>query len=232
MKYKCLIVDDELHARELIRMHLSKLVDFEIVEECKTALEANKVLKQHQIDLLFLDIEMPVLKGNEFVKTLKNPPKIIFTTAYRDYAVQAFDLEVFDYLVKPITFERFYQTIQKFLNLKATITTLDRLPKKDYLLVSYDKKKIKLKFNTIEYVESFKDYLNIHTSNYGSITVKRSLISLLEDLPEGFIRIHRSFIINTLFIFSFNNSFIQIKDKELPIGDSYKKETLKFLNKL
>lgn len=233
MKYKCLIVDDEIHARELVKIHLSKLPNFEIAGECKTAIEASKYLKELKIDLLFLDIEMPVLKGNDFVKTLRNPPKIVFTTAYRDYAVQAFDLDVFDYLVKPITFERFYKTIQKFLDLKKGIANAEpqKNTTKSYILVSFDKKKVKLEFSDIEYIESLKDYLKIHTLNFGVITIKQSLVSFLKELPTCFIRIHRSFIINTSFIFSFNKNFIQINDKELPIGDSYKEDALDYLSK-
>lgn len=234
MQYKCLIVDDELHARKLISIHLSKLSNFEVVGECETAIEVSEYLKTHKIDLLFLDIEMPVLKGNDFVRTLVTPPKIVFTTAYRDYAVQAFDLDVFDYLVKPITFERFYKTIQKFLNMetKQAIVTTEKAVTKNYILVSFEKKKVKLRFEDIEYIESLKDYLNIHILKSGLITTKQSLVSFLEELPSNFIRIHRSFVINTSFIFSFNKSFIQINEKELPIGDTYKTKVLEYLDKL
>ena len=115
MKYRCLVVDDESLARELIETHLAQLDDFIVVASCASALEAHKALQTEQIDLLFLDIEMPVLRGTDFLKTLRTKPKVIFTTAYREYAVEGFDLNAIDYLLKPITFERFFQSIEKFM---------------------------------------------------------------------------------------------------------------------
>ena len=137
MTYKCLIVDDEKLARELLENHLSQLSEFEIVDSCKNAIEARKILQNKKIDLLFLDIEMPILKGTDFFKSLINKPQVIFTTAYRDYALDGFELNAIDYLLKPITFERFFKATEKFLNQKKreieNSTKTELKENKDYI---------------------------------------------------------------------------------------------------
>ncbi|WP_400076140.1 LytR/AlgR family response regulator transcription factor [Winogradskyella sp. R77965] len=163
--YKCLIIDDEELARELIETHLAQLDGFELIASCTSAIEASTILQQQTIDLLFLDIEMPVLKGIEFFKNLIQKPKVIFTTAYRDYALDGFELNAVDYLLKPITFGRFFKAIEKFLNSEnetIEVTLKDKnVIDKDFIYIRKDRKQIKIKFEDILYVESLKDYIKI-----------------------------------------------------------------------
>ena len=167
--YKCLIVDDEELARELIETHLTQLDGFELVASCASAIEASTILQQQTIDLLFLDIEMPVLKGTEFFKNLIQKPKVIFTTAYRDYALDGFELNAVDYLLKPITFGRFFKAIEKFLdseNATPIITSKnDNVINNDFIFIRKDRKQIKIKFEDVLYIESLKDYVKIHLLN-------------------------------------------------------------------
>jgi len=221
MTYNCLIVDDELHARELIRMHVSQLPEFNIVGECESALEASSILRENKVDILFLDIEMPVLKGNELLKSLSNPPKVVFTTAHRNYAIEAFDLNVLDYLLKPITFSRFYKTIEKFrASLPANSEEVDSI-----IHIKKDRKVFKLDLSNVIYVESIKDYIRIHQSNADSITIKQTLTSFYELLNQDFLRIHRSFIINTKYLTAFSKVEVELGEHRFPIGLSYRKDT-------
>lgn len=230
MKYKCLIVDDEELARELIESHLSQLDEFELVASCESALEAQKILRNETVDLLFLDIEMPVLKGTDFLKGLSNTPKVIFTTAYRDYAIEGFELNAMDYLLKPIVFERFFKAIEKFLNsFKSSDPDQNTSDQKDHLYIKNNRKNIKINFNEILYIESIKDYVRIHLQNE-EVTFKSGITAFHERLNESFLRIHRSFIVNTSKITAFTKNDVEIKDKELPIGDMYKQEVLKKLH--
>ncbi|MEL6561150.1 MAG: response regulator, partial [Bacteroidota bacterium] len=177
MKYNCIIVDDEDLARELLEAYLSQLKDFHLVASCASALEASDVLTAHQIDLIFLDIEMPVLKGTDFFKNLVHQPKVIFTTAYRDYAVDGFDLNAVDYLLKPIVFERFFKATQKFKshfpaqNTEVKKPVTDDTDRKDYVFVGKNMKQVKVHLDDVCYIESLKDYVKIHLKN-DSLTVK------------------------------------------------------------
>ena len=236
-KVKCLIVDDEPLALQLIQAHIERLPQLEIVAACQNALEAFELLKKEQIDLVFLDIQMPVLTGIEFVKSLQHPPSIIFTTAYREYAVESYELEVVDYLLKPITFTRFFKAINKYLNQnqapQAPITTTQANPvveaqEDTFLYVNANKKRIKISFKDVEYIESLKDYIRIHQTN-GSITTKEKISEFEQKLPAYFLRIHRSFIVNTQKITAYTAHDVEIQEKEIPIGGSYKKEVFEKL---
>lgn len=231
MIYKCLVVDDEDLARELIETHLSQLDNFEVVASCASAIEAHKVLQNEMIDLLFLDIEMPVLKGTDFFKNLTVKPKVIFTTAYRDYAIEGFELSAIDYLLKPIVFERFFMAIEKFLeNVKpATLMAKEVITKDAYIYVHSNKKNIKVLLNDVNYIESIKDYIRIHLTDSSTIIVKHGITAFEKKLSTSFLRAHRSYIINKQKITAFTKHDIEIGSIEIPIGDFYKTNVLKQL---
>lgn len=217
---KCLIIDDEPIARRIIRKHLSCFPAFEIIAECESALQALQLLNSNTIDLIFLDIQMPGINGIDFIKTLTKAPKVIFTTAYRDYAVTAFDLNVVDYLLKPISIERFALAINKFLeqNNKTCISK----NKAEYILLKADRKHYKILLKDIMYLESMGDYIDVYTKNK-KIRTKERISNLECNLPQNdFTRIHRSFIVSNSNIEAIGSGFVEIMGESLPIGRNYK----------
>lgn len=234
MVYKCLIIDDEELARELIETHLSQLDGFELVASCASAIEASTILQQQTIDLLFLDIEMPVLTGTEFFKNLIQKPSVIFTTAYRDYALDGFELNAIDYLLKPITFGRFFKGIEKFLESKNTTTEVilkdNDVVNKNFIYIRNDRKQVKIKFDDILYIESLKDYVKIHLLEKNYVT-KYSISEFQKQLDSRFIRVHRSYIINQNKISAYTKHDIEISNIEIPIGDNYKDNVFSTLAK-
>lgn len=222
MKYRCLIVDDEELARELIATYVEQLENFQIVGACANAIDARQMLQEDAIDLLFLDIEMPLLKGTEFLKALSHPPKVIFTTAYRDYAVEGFNLNAIDYLVKPIEFDRFYQAIDKFLSWKSPSGEVSN---ETFLFVKHNKKNIRIELDELLYVESLRDYILLHCTDR-KIKVKLSLSQFEKELDHRFLRIHRSFIVNSSKITAFTKQDVEIGQIEIPIGQYYKEAVL------
>jgi len=235
MAFKCVLIDDEPLALQVLTQHLKQIDDFELLATFQNPLEAFEVLKTTKIDLLFLDIQMPLLTGIDFVKALQSPPAIIFTTAYRDYAIESYELEVVDYLLKPITFARFYKAVNKFKNLQAKqpvpSAPVSTGKESDHIYVNANKKFIKVAFDQILYVESIKDYIRIHTLDKNIIT-KDKISEFETKLPQGFLRIHRSFIVNTNKITAFTSLDVEIGAKEIPIGSSYKKEILSRLKNI
>lgn len=236
MKTKCLIVDDEPLARELIRGHVEKLENFEIVAECSDAMKALNVLRERSVDLIFMDIQMPQITGIEFLKTLKHPPKVIITTAYREYALEGFDLDVVDYLLKPITFERFLKSVNKFYQMNQDdvqlITTVpaEKMGEEAFIYIKENKKVVKVYLSEIRYIEGLSEYVQVFTDKKKIIT-KTSLSQMEEKLPaEGFLRIHKSYIVSTGKIEAFTANTIEIQGKELPIGRSFKNAVLSALN--
>jgi DNA-binding LytR/AlgR family response regulator len=236
MKTKYLIVDDEPLARDLIRGHIEKLENFEIVAECNNAMKALGVLREKHVDLMFMDIQMPQITGIEFLKTLKHPPKVIITTAYRDYALEGFDLDVVDYLIKPITFERFLKSINKFyqMNLESiqgnTTSTAEKTNNESFIYVKENKKVIKIFLSEIRYVEGLSEYVQIYTDKRKIIT-KNSMALMEEKLPtDHFLRIHKSYIVAVNKIEAFTANSIEIQGKELPIGRNFKNAVLNALN--
>lgn len=223
--YKCLIIDDEKLARQLVESHLAKLEDFELVASCKSAIEAIKILNTESIDLLFLDIEMPVLLGIDFYKNLLQKPKVIFTTAYTEYAVDGFELNAVDYLVKPITFSRFFMAIEKFLitqnQFQKSIPTSLEFSKSDYIFVTEDRKQVKINFDEILYVESIKNYIKIKTIHKAHL-VKYGITSFENVLDHRFLRVHRSYIVNKDKITAYTKQDVEIGKFEIPIGESYR----------
>jgi DNA-binding LytR/AlgR family response regulator len=233
MKTKCVIIDDEPLAVELIKDHVSKFSNLEIVGTCSNAIEGFELLKTHQVDLVFLDIQMPMLTGVDFLKSLSNPPKVIFTTAYREYAIESYELDVVDYLLKPISFDRFFKAINKyFKSAEIKTITVPVESKLDagtrYIYVNMNKKHHKILFTDILYAESIKDYVRIHTLSSKIIT-KDKISDFEKKLPSFFLRTHRSYIVNTEKITAFTAMDIEIGDLEIPIGVSYKQSVLKAL---
>jgi len=236
MKTRCLIVDDEPLARELIRGHVEKLENFVIVAECSDAMKALNVLREKQVDLIFMDIQMPQITGLEFLKTLKHPPKVIITTAYREYALEGFELDVVDYLLKPITFERFLKSVNKFYQLNSddvqvvATASSEKNPEESFIYIKENKKIVKVFLSEIRYIEGLSEYVQVYTDKRKVIT-KTSMAQMEEKLPiDSFLRIHKSFIVSTSKIEAFTANTIEIHGKELPIGRSFKNAVLNALN--
>jgi len=221
-KYQCLIVDDEDLARELIQAHLSQLKEFELVASCSSAIEANQVLKNQSVDLLFLDIEMPVLKGTDFLKTLAIQPKVIFTTAYRDYALDGFDLNAVDYLLKPITFARFFRAVERFLESEQPPPELTQdTHTNTSIFVRENRKQVRVQLDQILYIQGLKDYIQIHLAEKSHV-IKQSMSAIEKQLSDPFIRVHRSYIVNLNQITAYTKNDIEIGAIEIPIGEQYK----------
>ncbi len=234
-KIRCLIVDDEPPAREIILRYIEQIPMLELTGECANAIQALTLLQQTKVDLIFLDIRMPQLNGNEFLKTIKNPPKVIFTTAYPDYAIEGYELDVVDYLLKPIQFDRFLKAVNKTFELSLVQETgtasVPNAPNhtESFVYFRADRKMVKVMLRDILYIESMKDYVKIFTTS-GQIISKQSITSVEEMLPEKkFIRTHRSFIISIEKIKSFTNELIEIEKAEIPIGKLYRNTVIKML---
>jgi len=231
-KISCIIVDDEPMARDIIADHLAKIDRIEIIAMCNNALEAFNKINSQKIDLIFLDIHMPEISGISFAKSINKEIKIIFTTAYREYAIDGFDLHAVDYLLKPISFVRFLKAVNKYRTLMNTAVTVvdvnEDVVVNDHMYVNSNKKFIKINFKDILYVESIKDYVRIHLKDTTVIT-KDSITNFELKLPQDFLRIHRSFIVNTSKVSAFTKVDIEIGDKEIPIGASYKDNVIGFL---
>lgn len=232
-KTTCIIVDDEKIAREVIASHLSQMDRIEVVALCSNAIEAFNVINSQDIDLIFLDINMPEITGLSFAKSINKDIRVIFTTAYRDYAVDGFNLEAVDYLLKPISYERLYKSLNKYFDVylkdEVTKATESNHQENDYMFVKADRKMVKIDFSEIIYVESLGDYLQIYTHN-NIVTTRETISNIEAKLPaNSFIRIHRSFIISLKQIQSYTHEFIEVSNKALPISRSYKQTVLKKL---
>jgi len=224
MTYNCLIIDDEPLARKVIEKHLQSFPELKVQGSAENAIAAFQLLHTQTIHLLFLDIQMPVINGLQLIRSLKNPPAVIFTTAYAEYAAESYDLDAIDYLVKPFGFERFQRSIRKFLNDSSS----DTLEKGKFLLVKKDGKLSKVFCRDILYIESRKDYVTLYTANHSYIRhmTMKSIEELLAE--EQFKRVHRSFIVATEAVTGIYNNALEINKKTIPIGDKYKKEVLGF----
>ncbi len=231
---RTLIVDDEPLAHDIIESYVAKIPDMEIVGKCDNAIEANQLIQQGEVDLVFLDIQMPEMTGIQLVKSLTNPPKVVFTTAFAEYAVEGFDLNAVDYLLKPIAFDRFLQAVNKVKEgLDNVATNFD-----DFFFVKADKKLVKVHFSEILYIEGLKDYVIIKKEQ-GRVIALQTMKSLEKKLPSDiFMRVHRSYIVNIHQIKAVVGNTIEIVEngqpKFIPIGKNYKEELLKIVesNKL
>ncbi|HMH24719.1 MAG TPA: LytTR family DNA-binding domain-containing protein [Puia sp.] len=223
MKIRCLIVDDEPLAIRLMEKHIAQLDLFEVVATCNNAIRALEILNRQPVDLLFLDIKMPQLTGLDLLKTLRNPPRTILTTAYREFALDGFDLGVIDYLLKPITFDRFFRAIERYLGtINQAVPELLSSSEPQFIYLKSAHKYFKVDTRDILYAESIKDYVNVHTKEK-LITSKYKISELEKELEgKGFLRIHRSFIVNLQHITAFTANDVEIGKLELPIGETYK----------
>ncbi len=230
---KCLVVDDEPPAREILRRYIEQVPMLEMAGECGNAVQALTILQHQPIDLMFLDIRMPKLNGNDFLKTLKNPPQVIFTTAYTEYAMEGYELDIVDYLMKPIPFDRFLKAVNKAYHpangKQDTPAPADETRNDSFVYFRADRKMIKVMLADILFIESMKDYIKVITTQ-GNIITKQSISSVEEMLPErDFVRIHRSFIVSVRKIKAYTNEMIGIERTELPIGKLYRPGVLKLL---
>jgi len=224
----CIAVDDEPLALNVIHRYIALVPTLQLVASCNNALEAMQALHKNQVDLMFLDIKMPHILGTELVRSLRNPPKVIFTSAYRKFAIEGFDLNAVDYLLKPISFDRFLKAVSKVLDQTLSVAghdpSLQTRPSAldAFLYFRADRKMVKVALSEILYVESIKDYVKVFTPARTIIT-KQSISSLEEMLSKAnFMRIHRSFIVAIDKIQSFNNDFVEIEEKQLPISRMYR----------
>ncbi|HEU4901842.1 MAG TPA: LytTR family DNA-binding domain-containing protein [Flavisolibacter sp.] len=228
-KVHCIIVDDEPLARELVAKYVSQLSNWEIIASCRSVAEAYEALYQNEIDVLFLDINLPNVNGIDFLTTLKNPPHVVFTTAYAEYAAKAFDLDAVDYLVKPITEARFKEAIDKVERLLSAPATPITTEEKDHLFLKQDTKLVKVLFADILYVEALKDFSKVFLKE--KILLASAHLKLMEDmLPSSrFLRVHRSYIVALHAITAVNGNVVEIGKQEIPVGTTYKEELMKRL---
>lgn len=237
-----IIVDDEPLAQDVLETYIEKIGELNLVQKCSNALEANEALKTHDIDLMFLDIQMPQLTGIDFLKTLSKPPLVIFTTAYPNYAIEGFELNALDYLLKPISLERFMKAVNKAMD-RIELERKDSAAEivdasgenLDYIFVKADKKLIKVNYSDIIYIEGLKDYVIIRMDKNRIITLQ-TMKSLEEKLPSPiFKRIHRSYIINIEKINAIVGNMVEVVEKgqpkHLPIGKNYREDLLAIINK-
>ena len=236
-KIICLIVDDEPPAIDILQHYIASVTSLELAGTCSNGVEALNLLREQSIDLLFLDIEMPHLLGTDLIRTLKNPPKVICTTAYRKFAVEGFELNAVDYLLKPISFERFLKAVNKVMETSFKQTddidiayAQQNNSQNCFINLRADRKNLKILLDDILYIESLKDYIKVVTTTKNIIT-KQSISSLEETLPgNNFMRIHRSYIVAVNKIESFTSDTIEIAKHELPISRMYRHEVEKLLN--
>jgi DNA-binding LytR/AlgR family response regulator len=223
MKFRYLVVDDEPLARKLIISHASRIEVLELAGECTNAVEANNFLNHNSVDLLFLDIQMPHMDGFQLINILKNPPPVILTTAYRDFAPEAFDLDVVDYLLKPISFDRLLKSVNKFLDRKnPTIEKVIQNHDESFIYIKADRKIHKVALDELIYIESLDDYIKVHLK--GKTLISRENISTMEEKlrSKNFVRIHRSFIVSAKYITAISPDGIEINGKICPFGRAYK----------
>ena len=230
--FKCLVVDDEPLAVDIIENYLQRLHNIE-TKRCENAIDALQLLKKEAFDLIFLDIEMPLLTGLDLLGTIKNPPPVIITTAYRDYAVEGFEFEVLDYLVKPISFPRFMKAFERAMKYTASEKTADNKlqGENQYLFLKVDRKFVKIMIGDILYIESLKDYIRVTTKS-NSLMAYQSLTSITEKLPaDKFMRIHRSFTIALDKVNIIDGNCVEIGSRLIPISREYRQEVLKRIHK-
>ncbi|RYE50721.1 MAG: response regulator [Sphingobacteriales bacterium] len=226
---RCMIVDDEPLAREILKNHIAATPGLTLIKTCMNASEAYEGIHQHVIDLIFLDIQMPVITGTEFLRSLTNPPLVIFTTAFHNYAVEGFELNSVDYLLKPITYDRFYQSVVKVRDRMKSNIIPPVASTVDYVFLKQNSRLIKVPFENIKYIEAEKDFSTVY------LTDKKLLagmhLKLFESIlpTDRFVRIHRSFIINLSRVNAINGNMVELDKTEIPIGSIYKENLLKKL---
>ncbi|GET22525.1 LytR/AlgR family response regulator transcription factor [Prolixibacter denitrificans] len=232
----CIIVDDEPIAREILESHLKKIDSIHIEASCKNALEAFQIINSKKVDLIFLDINMPDISGLSFAKSINRNIKVIFTTAYREYAVDGFDLQAVDYLLKPISFARLFQAVNKYFDenlasIQENATETEE-EQSDFIFVRSDRKMIKVNFSDILYIESLSDYVKIHLDKKTVVT-RETITSIEGKLPQkDFIRTHRAYIVSLSKLDSFTNEYVEIGQKMVPVSRTYKNAVMNRLENL
>ena len=228
MKLKCIITDDEPIARKGLQSYVERIDFLELVGVCEDAIQLNNQLKSQQADLLFLDIEMPYMTGIELLNSLSNPPKVIITSAYAEYAIKGYDLEVSDYLLKPISFDRFLKAVNKaYDQLISSQTPVVQ----DYLFVKTSLKLEKIRFNDMRFIEGVENYVAIYTSD-GKIITHTTLRTILQKLPpERFVQVHKSYLVNIDKIDSIEGNLLGIGKNKIPLSRTYKEAALEIILK-
>ncbi len=230
---KCLIVDDELLAQDVLALYISRIGSLTLAGRCNNALQAFAALSRSPVDIMFLDIKMPEMSGMDLLKSLKHPPKVVLTTAYEEYALEGYELDIVDYLLKPIRFERFLKAINKVQQLQNPLSASGPLSKEmdEPFYVRSERKLVRIDPQEVRYIESFRNYLTIHTGSQ-KITIYATLANIEEELHPNpcFIQVHKSFIVNTRFVSELGNSMLRLKDNtEIPIGGNYKDAVIQSL---
>ncbi len=221
-----MVVDDEPIARDILQTYIQRVPELELVKSCRNATEAYEGLYSQQVDLIFLDIQMPVITGTEFMRSLRKPPLVVFTTAYSSYAVEGFELNSVDYLLKPITFERFYQAVQKVTERMAMNQV--RVPETknhpDYLFIRQDNRLVRVEHDQIFYIQAERDFSSVYLKETRILAGMH--LKLFEDIlpPSQFLRVHRSYIVNLKAIRAIKGNVIELENAEVPIGASSREE--------
>ena len=235
MKIRCLLIDDEPPALKVLQSHISQIGGLEVVGMCHNAVEAVEVLRQKQVDVIFLDIKMPKIIGTDFLRSLSHPPQVIFVTAYREYALEGFELEAVDYLVKPVSFERFLKAVSRLQrnNWKNPVSeekVYESNPEA-FVYLKTDRVMHRVLVNEILYIESWKDYVKLFLTGERTLLVKQS-ISALENMLSNhqFLRVHRSYIVSLKSITSYDKTNIYVQQNEIPIGRLYKQTVMNQLS--
>jgi DNA-binding LytR/AlgR family response regulator len=230
---RCIIVDDEVLAQQVIQNHIQRIESLKLVGVCYNAIEATELLRQQDVDLIFLDIQLPGMTGLHFLRTLENPPLVVLTTAYAEYALESYEFSVIDYLLKPISFERFNKTVSKLLEGRLFTQGIPSRsnPQTDYIFIKSGSKFFKVNFSEIVYIQGMKDYLKIHTNDYKLVT--HQTMTDMEDLlpARQFIRVHKSYIVSLAFIKSIYSNDIEIGGATIPIGNSYKNKLMDYVSR-
>ena len=231
-RYKCIIIEDEPLAQNILKKYIGEHPTLDLITICNDALEAQAILTSENVDLLFLDINLPKLSGINFIKTLTRPPLIIFTTAYPEFAVEGFELNAVDYLLKPFSFERFLKAVNKALE-KLNVSTTQNSTENEmsFIFLKADKKIHRVELETIHYIEAIGDYMKVVTDS-GQLIINETMKKLQEELPvRSFMRVHKSFIISRNRIKYIEGNYVQIEDKSIPIGATYRNDVLASIDK-
>ena len=230
---KCIIVDDEPLAREGMKMNIGELSNLKLVGEFEDATTANDFLQSNEVDIMFLDIEMPGVSGLEFLRSLNNAPMVILTTAYPQYAVEAYELDVVDYLVKPVKLDRFIKAVAKaeeFIKLSENTSVFEAV-EDDFIFIKSERKYVKIRFDELLFIEGLKDYVIVHAT-HGKYMTAMNVKTIHNKLPEElFFRVSKSFIINVNHIDDIDGNYVNIKENKVPIGRSYRDVFLEFVNR-
>jgi len=229
---KCIIVEDEVLAQNVIQSHLQKVDRFELVGVCNNALEAKEVLNKQEVDLIFLDIQLPGMTGLNFLRSLANPPLVVLTTAYAEYALESYEFNVIDYLLKPISFERFSKTVDKIVEGRLFTQPKEKdILSNDHIFIKSNSKFFKVNFSEVIYIESMKDYLKIHTAEYKLVT-HQTMNDMEKILPaKQFIRVHKSYIVAIARIKSIYGNSVEMENETIPIGINYKEKVMNLIGR-